>query len=63
MEKAEYLRERQVRTEFIKIAHSTLWRWVSQKRFPTPVRLGPRVTAWRRSDLEAWAESRSRGES
>ena len=58
---SQFLREKQLRDEILRVAHSTLWRWVSDKRFPAPVRLGPRVTAWRRSDVEAWAEARANG--
>ncbi|WP_269900292.1 helix-turn-helix transcriptional regulator [Paenalcaligenes faecalis] len=36
------------------IAHSTIWLWVRQGRFPAPVKLGPRVTAWRKSDVSQW---------
>ena len=36
---------------------STIWLWVSQGLFPRPVKLGPRTTAWRGSDLNQWAES------
>ena len=58
---SELLRERQLRESYLKVAHSTLWRWVAEGRFPAPVKLGPRVTAWRRSDIEAWAAERARG--
>lgn len=35
----------------IPISKSTLWNWVKSGRFPRPVKLGPRVTAWRVSEL------------
>lgn len=28
------------------IGRSTLWSWVAQKKFPAPVRIGPRTTRW-----------------
>jgi prophage regulatory protein len=31
---------------------------VADKRFPGPVRLGPRAVAWRRTDLEQWSGAR-----
>jgi predicted DNA-binding transcriptional regulator AlpA len=55
---SQFLREKQLREEFLKVSHSTLWRWVADNRFPAPVRCGPRVTAWRRCDVETWAEAR-----
>lgn len=30
----------------IPVAKSTLWAWVKAGKFPAPVKLGPRVTAW-----------------
>jgi predicted DNA-binding transcriptional regulator AlpA len=30
----------------IPISKSTLWAWVKAGKFPKPVKLGPRVTAW-----------------
>ena len=36
---------------------ATLWRWTKQGSFPSPVRLGARGVAWRRSDIDAWLSS------
>lgn len=33
---------------------STLWRLVSEGKFPKPTKLSPRVTVWRLTDVEAW---------
>lgn len=41
-----------------KTSRSTLYRWVKEGRFPKPVSLGPRLIAWRESDLQAWEQSR-----
>ncbi len=30
----------------IPVSKSTLWLWVKAGKFPAPVKLGPRVTAW-----------------
>jgi prophage regulatory protein len=51
----QYLREKQVRERY-HIAKSTLWRWASddQSTFPRPVKLGPKVSAWSLSSLEAY---------
>lgn len=31
---------------------------VARREFPAPVKLGARAVGWRRSDVEAWLESR-----
>ena len=36
------------------IAHSTVWKWCAQGRFPKPVKIGPNCSAWRVSDVRAW---------
>lgn len=35
----------------IPIGKSTWWAGVKTGRFPTPVKLGPRITAWRVEDI------------
>lgn len=40
------------------LARSTIYQMIADQRFPTPVRLGPRAVAWRRSDLDRWSETR-----
>jgi prophage regulatory protein len=49
-----FIRERQLRPHIIPVAHSTLWRMVKQARFPAPIKLSERVTAWRYEDVMAW---------
>lgn len=39
------------------VSRSTWWEGVRQKRFPQPVKLGPRITAWRVEDIRALLES------
>ena len=40
----------------IPVSRSTWWQGVKDGRFPQPVKLGPRTTAWRWSDVRALAE-------
>ena len=40
------------------LGRSTIYRWIAEGTFPSPVRLGPRAIAWRWSDLERWTQSR-----
>lgn len=35
------------------VSRSTWWEGVRKKRFPQPVKLGPRITAWRAEDIRA----------
>lgn len=39
------------------LARSTIYDHVSQGKFPKPVKLGPRVVAWRESDINRWIEA------
>lgn len=36
------------------IGRSTAWRWAREGKLPEPVRLGRRVTVWRKEDVEAF---------
>lgn len=39
------------------VGRSTWWDGVRKGRFPAPVKLGPRITAWRVEDIRALIES------
>lgn len=53
-----FLRLREV-TKRIPVSKSTIWLWVQEKKFPAPVKLSERVTAWPIASIEAWeAEKR-----
>lgn len=41
----------------IPIGKSTWWQWVRDGKAPAPVRLGPRTTAWKSSDIFALIDS------
>jgi prophage regulatory protein len=41
----------------IPVGKSTWWDGVKSGRFPKPVKLGPRITAWRVEDIRALIES------
>lgn len=42
-------------TEMLGVCRKTIWSWRRSGLFPEPtVRLGPRLIAWRRSDIDAW---------
>ena len=42
----------------IPVCKSTWWAGVKEGRFPKPVKLGPRVSAWRAEDIRALYEVR-----
>lgn len=41
----------------IPVGKATWWKGVKNRRFPQPVRLGPRTTAWRAEDIWKLIES------
>jgi len=45
----------------IPVSRSTWWQGVKSKRFPQPVKLGPRTTAWRCSDIRNLVDQFSGG--
>jgi len=40
------------------LGRSTIYRLIADQKFPSPVRLGRRAVAWRRTDLDRWSEAR-----
>lgn len=36
------------------VSPATIWRWVSEGKFPKPIKIGPRVTAWHKADIDAF---------
>ena len=51
----KFSRERQVTTRY-RFSRATLWRLVKDRKFPQPVKLGPKTTAWVDSELDAYDE-------
>jgi len=39
-------------------SRSTIWRYVKDGVFPRPISLGPNVTAWIESEIDAWMRQR-----
>ena len=56
-----FLRLNQV-LELVPVGKSTWWAGCKSGRFPKPVKLGVRTTAWRMSDILALLEKFDRGE-
>lgn len=36
------------------IAKSTIWLWVSENKFPKPIKLSPRITVWEEEKIQEW---------
>jgi prophage regulatory protein len=36
------------------LARSTVYKYISEKKFPKPIKLGTRAVAWVESEIEAW---------
>ena len=48
-----YVRQAQLIPAIFPFSSATLWRKVKAGTFPQPVKLGPRITAWRAEDIRA----------
>jgi len=42
---------------FFPVSKSTWWAGVKEKRYPQPVKLGPKITAWRVEDIRSLIDS------
>ena len=40
------------------ISRATIYRWVAENRFPSPVRIGGRAVRWRINEVTDWIASR-----
>lgn len=38
--------------ERVPVSKSTLWSWVKSNKFPKPIKLGPRTTCWKESEID-----------
>lgn len=52
------VRARPGRPGMVPFSAATLWRMVGDGRFPKPVKLSERVTAWPLAEVQAWLDSR-----
>jgi len=51
-----FIRQRQlIESKSVPFSPSTLWRKVKAGEFPQPVKISSHITAWRVSDIRAWA--------
>lgn len=52
-----FLRRKEVEA-MVGLKTSSLYRYMACERFPAPLQLGPKLVAWRESDIRAWMASR-----
>ncbi|PAU81051.1 AlpA family transcriptional regulator [Halovibrio salipaludis] len=55
----KYLSDKQV-SERYDVSRATVWRWVRNGAFPSPIKITAGCTRWKLADLEAW-ESKQEG--
>jgi prophage regulatory protein len=56
--KTGFVRQSQLVPDVLPFSSATLWRLVKAGKFPSPVRLSDRITAWRIEDVRAWMQAR-----
>jgi len=40
--------------KLLKVSKETIYSWVRKNKFPKPMKLGPRTSAWLKQDVEKW---------
>ncbi len=53
-----YLRIPQV-LKLIPVSKSTWWSWVKEGKAPAPIKLGPKITAWKAEDIHQFLDDLS----
>ncbi len=43
------------------VSRAQLWRLIQEGKFPKPVKLGPRITAWRVEDIRDFISTKAKG--
>jgi prophage regulatory protein len=61
MLKQRYFRVNDLTTEgdrqgLLPVSKNTIWRWVREGKFPTPIKLGQRTTVWDSEAVELFIE-------
>jgi predicted DNA-binding transcriptional regulator AlpA len=60
-----YLRFRQLATQYVPVARVTLWSWIKAGIFPAPIKLNPgsqhSPLAWPEDEILQWLANRPRG--
>ena len=56
LKEQKFLRLTQI-LQLISIGKSTLWEKVKKGEFPKQIKLGPKISVWKASDVQAYIES------
>ena len=54
-----YVRQAQLVPAIVPVSSATFWRWVKTGKFPAPVKLSQRVTAWQVEGVRQWLADRA----
>ena len=54
---AAFVRQARLIPDVVPFSSATLWRMVAAGKFPAPVKLSERVTAWRVGDVREWLQT------
>lgn len=38
------------------LSESTIWLWVSEGKFPKPIKLSPKITIWEEAKVDEWMQ-------
>lgn len=49
-----FIRKSQLIPYLLPVSNTTLWRWVKDGKFPSPVQLSKRLSVWRVEDVRSW---------
>lgn len=52
-----FVRQKALLKDLLPFSAATLWRLVNTGKFPKPVKVTDQITAWRVSDITAWAKN------
>ena len=54
-----YLRIKQILPNLVPVSPATWWEWVRSGKAPKPYKLGPKITAWKASEIYQFLEDLS----
>ena len=60
VEEADKIFRAKAAADYLSIGLSTLYRWAHEGRIPKPLHIGPRVSVWKKSDLDKFVQSAER---
>lgn len=46
-------------SKILSIGRSTAWKWVAENKIPKPIKLSPRVSVWKISEIMAFIDQKN----